>query len=195
MSKKRPNTLFTMSTTLLIIAGVAGICLSTVYSLTKEPILEVVRKKTENAILEVVPQFDSRETKQVISYDNGDSLTLHYVFNQGELVGVAVESYTNAGFSGLIRVMVGFAPDLSITGTKVLEHKETPGLGTKMEDDDFKIQFIGKQPESFNLGIRNKDIGGEVDGITAATISARAFCDAVDRAYKTVNKHIDTTQN
>jgi electron transport complex protein RnfG len=68
----------------------------------------------------------------------------------------------------------------------VLEHKETPGLGTKMTDPSFKDQFNGKNPDSFQLKVK-KD-GGKVDAITAATISSRAFCDAVGKAHKTLKK-------
>ena len=68
----------------------------------------------------------------------------------------------------------------------VLEHKETPGLGTKMTEPLFKNQFIQKNPSEFILKVK-KD-GGPVDAITAATISSRAFCDAVQRAYNTLQK-------
>ena len=77
--------------------------------------------------------------------------------------------------------MVGFDESGNILDVSVLEHKETPGLGTKMDDDKFKEQFRGKNPEEFNLEVK-KD-GGEVDAITAATISSRAFSDGVQRAY------------
>jgi electron transport complex protein RnfG len=86
--------------------------------------------------------------------------------------------------------MVGFSPDGTIRNTAVLEHKETPGLGDKMETEksDFPDQFKGENPADFGLSV-TKD-GGDVDAITAATISSRAFCDAVDRAYKTfMNKN------
>jgi electron transport complex protein RnfG len=68
----------------------------------------------------------------------------------------------------------------------VLEHKETPGLGTKMAEPKFKDQFNGKNPADYDLKVI-KD-GGPVDAITAATISSRAFCDAVQRAYNTLQK-------
>ncbi len=67
-----------------------------------------------------------------------------------------------------------------------LDHKETPGLGTKMTEPEFKEQFTGKNPAEFTLKVK-KD-GGPVDAITAATISSRAFCDAVQRAYNTLQK-------
>ena len=80
--------------------------------------------------------------------------------------------------------MVGFLPDGTIHNISVLEHKETPGLGDKMTKakSDWSVQFNGKDPSDFKLMV-TKD-GGDVDAITASTISSRAFCDAVDRAYK-----------
>ncbi|MGB4293017.1 MAG: FMN-binding protein [Bacteroidales bacterium] len=68
----------------------------------------------------------------------------------------------------------------------MLEQKETPGLGTKMTEPFFKDQFNGKNPANFKLKVK-KD-GGEVDAITAATITSRAFCDALERAYNTLKK-------
>ena len=102
------------------------------------------------------------------------------------IVGYAVNSYTNNGFSGYISLMAGFKPDGSVIGISVLEHKETPGLGTKMTEPEFKEQFTGKNPGESMLKVK-KD-GGDIDAITAATISSRAFCDAVQRAYNTLKK-------
>ena len=85
--------------------------------------------------------------------------------------------------------MVGLLADGSISNTAVLAHKETPGLGDKMDiaKSDFPAQFIGKNPAEFKLSV-TKD-GGDVDAITAATISSRAFCDAVERAYITLKNN------
>ena len=80
--------------------------------------------------------------------------------------------------------MVGLLPDGTIYDTAVLTHKETPGLGDKMDKNKSKFsgQFKRKNPSTFSLKVK-KD-GGAVDAITAATISSRAFCDAIQRAYK-----------
>jgi electron transport complex protein RnfG len=82
--------------------------------------------------------------------------------------------------------MVGLKPDGTIFDTKVLEHQETPGLGTKMMEPRFKDQFVGKNPGTDKIKVK-KD-GGEIDAITAATISSRAFCDAVMRAWNAWQK-------
>ena len=77
--------------------------------------------------------------------------------------------------------MVGFLPNGCIYNIEVLELKETPGLGTKMTEEKFKGQFKNKNPKNFKLIVKKDN--GDVDAITAATISSRAFCDAVQRAY------------
>jgi electron transport complex protein RnfG len=77
--------------------------------------------------------------------------------------------------------MVGFNPDGSIQNIVVLEQKETPGLGTKMKEVKFLNQFKGKNPSQFNL--KPKKDGGDVDALTGATISTRAFGEATQMAY------------
>jgi electron transport complex protein RnfG len=116
----------------------------------------------------------------------GDSLDIYPAKLNGEIVGFAVNTYTKKGFSGNISLMTGFKSDGTILNIAVLEQKETPGLGTKMNEPEFKEQFNGKNPAEFVLKVK-KD-GGPVDAITAATISSRAFCDAVWRAYNSLQK-------
>jgi electron transport complex protein RnfG len=79
--------------------------------------------------------------------------------------------------------MVGILADGTLKNISVLQHAETPGLGSKMSEPAFKDQFNDKRADSFNFKVK-KD-GGDVDAITAATISSRAFCDAVNRALST----------
>ena len=103
----------------------------------------------------------------------------------GQVVGGAVESNTKKGFSGEIRVIVGFDMDGKILNYSVLQHAETPGLGAKMQEwfraDKNKQSVLGRTIPDGGLKV-TKD-GGDVDAITAATISSRAFLDAVNRAY------------
>ncbi len=79
--------------------------------------------------------------------------------------------------------MVGFSPDGTITDIAVIQHQETPGLGDKINKSKsgFSLQFQGKNPANFKLSVE-KD-RGDVEAITASTISSRAYCDAVQRAY------------
>ncbi|MCF8364184.1 MAG: RnfABCDGE type electron transport complex subunit G [Bacteroidales bacterium] len=169
-----------MFLTLLIVTAVSSLAASSVYNLTKEPIAEVQRIKQQKAIEQVMPGFTNYIRKAVKPEDASDSLIFFNGFKNETAIGVAVNTYTNIGYSGLIKLMVGFQPDGTITNVEVLEQKETPGLGTKMATS-WKDQFMGKNPKEFKLAVK-KD-GGDVDAITAATITSRAFCDAVQRAY------------
>ncbi|MGM0650312.1 MAG: RnfABCDGE type electron transport complex subunit G [Bacteroidota bacterium] len=184
---KKESTLLNMVLTLFLVTAAAGLALAMVYNATYEPIQEAKQKNLEEALSRVLPEFDKIEPKtgiEVTPEDGEDPLTFFKAYKNDEHVGTAVKAYTDKGFSGRFWIMVGFLPDGTISNTAVLEHKETPGLGDKMEADkgDFPEQFKGKKPKNFTLTV-SKD-GGDVDAITAATITSRAFCDAADRAYK-----------
>jgi len=185
---KTESTFKNMLLVLLSISLIASFSLGAVYNLTKEPIAKAQQAKKEAAIKQVVPEFDQLEPVSVTPDDGGDPLTINKAMKNGEVVGYAVETYTDKGFSGRILLMVGFLPDGSIVNTAVLKHTETPGLGDKMDASKsaFPEQFKSKNPEVYKLKVK-KD-GGEVDAITAATITSRAFCDGVQRAYDVVKK-------
>jgi len=177
-----------MLLSLTLISLGASAALGYVYELTKEPIAVSVMNKKIGAIKLVVPEFNNNPNEEMIllATGDGDSLEVYPAKKDSVIVGYAVKTFTDKGFSGYISVMAGFKPDGAIMDLTVLEHKETPGLGTKMTDPSFKDQFNGKNPDSFQLKVK-KD-GGKVDAITAATISSRAFCDAVGKAHKTLKK-------
>lgn len=189
---KKESTLVNMLVALFVITFVASTSLGLVYQVTKEPIAAAKLAKKIEAIQNVVPEFNNQPNAEEykVATENGDSLTLYPAKKDGELVGTAVESSTNLGFTGEIKVMIGFLPDGTIKDVAVLEHKETPGLGDKMErkKSDWGLQFQGKNPATFKIAV-TKD-GGDVDAITASTISSRAFCDAVERAYITYMKGV-----
>jgi len=185
MSKKPESTFINMVIRLFIVVGVAGAVLGFVYMQTFDVIAAAKQKKLEEAIGKVVPQFDTLIVYTRMPDTGKDSLTFYEAYNNDSLVGTAIETYTEKGFSGVFKIMVGFDTKGVIIKTAVLEHKETPGLGDKMDKkkSDWSNQFNGKDPQEYNLSV-TKD-GGDVDAITAATISSRAFCDAMTRAYKT----------
>jgi Na+-translocating ferredoxin:NAD+ oxidoreductase subunit G len=177
-----------MVLSLTLISLVASAGLGFVYEFTKEPIELSNLNKKVNAIKQVLPEFNNNPYKEMfrLPTGEGDSLDIFPARKDSIIVGYAVNTYTRKGFSGNITLMAGFKPDGTIVNISILEHKETPGLGTKMSEPKFKDQFITKNPSDFPLKVR-KD-GGPVDAITAATISSRAFCDAVQRAYNTIKK-------
>jgi electron transport complex protein RnfG len=185
---KTESTFRNMVLSLTLISLGAAACLGFVYEFTKKPIeLSNLNKKLD-AIKLVVPEFTNNPNSEMFKLPTGegDSLEIYPAKKGDVVVGYAVNTYSKKGFAGKITLMAGFRPDGSILNIKVLEQKETPGLGTKMTEPAFKDQFNDKDPAQFNLKVK-KD-GGPVDAITAATISSRAFCDAVQRAYSTLQK-------
>ncbi|MEA2106484.1 MAG: RnfABCDGE type electron transport complex subunit G [Bacteroidota bacterium] len=183
MAKKESN-FKNMVFTLFMVTFIASAALGYIYEITKEPIAASKLAKQNNAIKQVVPEFNNEPGKESYKMGvDGDTLEFFPAKNDGELVGTAVSTFTNKGFGGNIKIMVGFLPDGTIHNISVLEHKETPGLGDKMQKSksEWSVQFNGKNPADYKLKV-SKD-GGDVDAITASTITSRAFCDAVERAY------------
>lgn len=179
-----------MLLSLLFISAGMSAALGFVYTLTKGPI-EIANKQAEiQAVKDVLPAFDNDPTTGVKSIDG---LDYYVATTQGQPTGYAVKTFTDKGFSGRFTVMVGFKPDGSINKIKVLDQKETPGLGTKMKEPKFSDQFLDKNPAIFTLKVK-KD-GGQVDAITAATISSRAYCDAVQKAYHGFLKNLAENEN
>jgi len=181
---KKESTFLNMFLTLLIVTAVSSLAASAVYNLTKGPIAEVARMKQQRAIEQVMPGFTSYDEVRVMPLNGKDSLSMFKGIKDGVEIGTAVNTYTYVGYSGLFKIMVGFDNEGKIINTEVLEQKETPGLGTKMALPKFKDQFVGRNLADFGkTGIQVTKDGGVIDAITAATITSRAFCDAVNRAY------------
>jgi len=185
MASKKESNFLNMVLTLFLVAAIAALALGGVYVVTKEPIALAKKKKLEAAIKKVLPEFDTIQTKMVKAVDSEDSLTFYIASNKNKVIGTAIKSFTMKGFGGEIEIMVGILDDGTINNTAILSHKETPGLGDKMDikKSNFPEQFMGLNPAGKVLKVK-KD-GGTIDAITAATISSRAFCDAINRAYET----------
>lgn len=178
------STFKNMVLVLFVITAVAGAAVGYVYSLTKEPIELAKLQKKLNALGEVLPSFDNQPTNDVIvTQVDGIDINIYPGKDAGEVKGYAVESLTNQGFSGTIKIMVGFDITGKIINIEMLEQAETPGLGAKLADKDniVKVSFIGHSPADLQMAVK-KD-GGDIDAITASTISSRAYIDAVRRAY------------
>lgn len=193
---KLESTFRNMVVVLTSITLIAAVALGSVYSLTKGPIEASKVAKKENAIREVLPAFDRLDEEQSVQVDGlPDPLFIYKAYQKDDFVGAAVQTYSKNGFGGEISVMVGFDVDGNIVNYTVLEQKETPGLGTKMTDwfktEKGRQDIRGLNPQKNNLTV-SKD-GGDVDAITAATISSRAFLESIRSAYKAYNNDYDST--
>lgn len=196
------NMLLSLFTICIVAAGL----LAQVNSMTKEPIEESKALKLEEAIRDVVPAFDNDPAAEAykVATDGGDSLLVYPAKMGDEIVGFAVKSFSNKGFAGDIEVMVGFDTQNTIVNYAVLSHAETPGLGSQMVDwfkpqvqsfslveklfgfemkqSEANSSIIGKSPATANLQVAND--GGDIDAISASTITSRAFLEAVRKAYE-----------
>jgi len=173
----------------LVLSGIALFAagtLASMYEFTKEPIAASKIAKQQNAIKEVLPASFDHLAEPIELSIGADKLVVYKAYDaKNEFIGAAVESPSNNGFSGKITIMVGFNNVGEIVNYSVLEQKETPGLGTKMVDwfktNKAKQSIIGKNPAETNLTV-SKD-GGDIDAITASTISSRAFLSTIRNAY------------
>ena len=179
-----------MSLSLGLICIAAGGILAAMNDITREPIAISKKAKVENALKAVLPDFDNSPSEEAhwAGLSEGDSLKVYPAKKNGQWVGSAVESNSMKGFSGEIKIMVGIDAEGKIINYKVLEHAETPGLGEKMDDwfrsDKNGQSVLGKNLSRGSLTV-TKD-KGEIDAITGATISSRAFLEALSRAYSAV---------
>ena len=163
-----------MTLCLFLICLVCSSLLAGVYALTKSPIEEAAKAKNEAAIKEVLPENATsiEQERTVTMGDKEYSYNLAYD-EQGNTVGCAINVST-LGFGGPILIKVGFDSEGVIYNTKVLSQSETPGLGAKCtEVGGFAEQFKGFNPSEKKLSVK-KD-GGDVDAITASTITSRAY--------------------
>jgi electron transport complex protein RnfG len=177
-----------MFLSLSLICLTVALLLAQVNKMTATPIAEAKAMKLQNAIREVVPAFDNDPVAEAfrMADGSGDSLLVYPAKKGDELVGFALNSYSNNGFSGKIEIMVGFDMEHRIINYAVLQHAETPGLGSRMTEwfrDATKPgqSIIGRDLSQGALSVTRD--GGNVDAITASTITSRAFLEAVNRAY------------
>lgn len=179
----------TLRNMVLCLTGVCLLCaaiLGVVYAVTYDPIQAAAQKALQEALSLVLPQEGDIQTDaQTLNYNGVDYQ--YYVQTVGsEPSAWAVKSTVN-GFGGPLTVLVGIQKGGKIFCTKVLEHSETPGLGAKCQTDEhFLDQFKGFDTAQGSLVVK-KD-GGDIDAITASTITSRAYTLAVANAVKVVEQ-------
>lgn len=210
------SSMISLLVTLVIVTGVSAFSLGFVYKWTKEPIAQAKAEKQMRAIESVVGNYDNDPLTDAyhVFKEKGENHRHHYrkghrneaentenlkveklVFYPAKIKDqmsvTAVQATSEKGYSGKIELMVGLDPYGVIKKIEVLSHSETPGLGSKITDQAFLSQFIGKTLESEEFKVK-KD-GGTIDAISGATISSRAFCDAVTQAIDAFKQTNDET--
>lgn len=166
------------------VCALAGLSLAFVNEKTKAPRAYQDRLKLLNALNMVLPEHDNEPDKDSVALGG----TTYYVSkSQGKVNGIAFETSSDKGYSGLIRIIVGVRPDGEILSVGIVEQKETPGLGSKIAEPRFTDQYKGKTLRNAQWKVK-KD-GGEFDEISGATISPRAVTNAVKTGLETFEKN------
>lgn len=195
--KKLESSITNMVLVLVGVALITGGILAYVNHITEAPIKLQAEKTLADGIKAVMGgvQLSVAENdtiKQTIKGKEAVFVIHKTVDSNKQDLGVAVES-TTGGFGGDLKVLVGFDKDGNILGYTILQHAETPGLGAKADkwfQKDGKGSIVGKNPNKDNLTVK-KD-GGDIDAITASTITSRAFLLAVTQAYNAYKSgHVD----
>ena len=179
-----------MSLCLLVICLVCSALLAGVYALTADPIAKAAQAKNEAAIKEVLPDTAVTIEEESSIVVDGQTYTYNRAFdNLGNTVGCAINVSAN-GFGGPIVIKVGFGVDGVIWNTKVLSQAETPGLGAKCVEPSFSDQFKGFNPAEKKLAVKKDN--GDVDAITASTITSRAYANGLAAAAKVFGEIVGT---
>lgn len=181
MAKKETG--FKVIMVMVIIAMFSAVLLAYVNTVTRGPIEVNKKAEVKRAIKYVLKGVDVSsvpEDPQTLTIDNSPVKYFIAPADSGKIAGAAFVVKGPNGFSGDFDIMVGIGADGSIIDTYVLDHKETPGLGDKMTKEPFQKQFRGKSLTNTKWQVK-KD-GGDIDALTAATISSRAFTQGAKRA-------------
>ncbi len=182
------------SALLALFALLTAFLIAGTWLLTKDTIATERRKAEEQALLEIIPRerHDNSmldDTRPLTAGSHGlglrDNRSLYVARRNGQPVAVIVPVVARDGYSGDIELIVGVNADGSIAGVRVLGHRETPGLGDKVDlkKSDWILDFNGRSlgnPAPARWAVRKDD--GVFDQFTGATITPRAVVAAILRA-------------
>lgn len=180
----------------LICAIITG-TLAVVNGITKPVIEEREKTELQESLSSVLPGTDefgaavNRDELVSAGYKPGERIrNLYKGINRGDLVGYVVE-VASRGYGGDISMLVGIDNDLTVVGVKILSHSETPGLGSKADNDEYLKQYLGEIPEALYHVVKKapaKD--GDIEAITSATVTSRAIANGISEAASLVRDYI-----
>lgn len=184
---------------LFVITLISGFLLGAVYQVTKVPIQMAEAKESLHKYKEAFPEasdftFDQAiqdqvdVSKELLAEQKPElgnvavNVALKAVDASGNVIGHIITSSSDDSYGGTVKVSVGIMLDGSITGVEILEINDTPGLGLKAKEPEFKDQFKGKSVEEFTVTKMGSTSDSEIDSISGATITSNAVTHAVDAA-------------
>lgn len=179
--------MFAMGRFLFIVTAIAGVMLALTESVTAPNIKRNREKAFEEARQSVLPKAKRFETSEIFADSATQTFFLGFDENN-DFVGV-VQTASPKGYGGEIEMMVGLNADNSFSDVKIMSLRETPGLGTKLNSETFLTRFLEVARKTTDASrLRVKQEGGDVDAITAATISSKAFCSGIRESVGKANR-------
>ena len=180
---------FKLTGVLFLICLISGALLAAVNSATKDAINKAGMAEKLDAIKQVLPSKEAVEFDvKTIKIKHNDATWIFYVArDQDKFVGAAVECSSNKGYSGEVRIMLGINAEDNVQAIAIVAQAETPGLGARMVEPAFKDQFKNKNITTTKWAVTKDQ--GDIDQITAATISSRAVVDAVKSGIDVFKEH------
>lgn len=184
------SSLKNMALCLTLVCLFCSAVLAVVYAVTYEPIQAAAAKELADGINKVLPEGGELSAMETAEFA-GQKFEYYKSAVSGETAAYAVKS-TTIGFGGPLTLMVGVLPDGTVFNTSVLTCNETPGLGAKCTSDaGFMNQWKNLSPDKV---IKVKKDGGDIDAITASTITSRAYSLAVSNAVEFVKSLAGTNK-
>ncbi len=182
MADKKQDNIIKNAMILFVITVIAGMLLGLTYEVTKEPII-VQQEKTKNAALQAVVT-NATAFNQIDAVGGYIGVNGVYEAVEGEeIIGYAFEMTATEGYGGDISLMVGIGLDQTILGIDVVKHSETPGLGAKADEAEFKSEFAGEDAVDLTVvKVSPSDTVGDISSISGATITSRSVTNAVNVA-------------
>lgn len=153
-----------LSFILTLLCAITGAALAATYAKTRPIIEEHEARVLEENLKALLPAADGFELQEGEAGED----SVYYVGHKGQEQVGAIALFTQGGYGGDVKMMMGVDMEGRITGLRIMEHSETPGLGAKITEDWFISQFENKKVTDPLV------IGQDVDAITGATISSRS---------------------
>lgn len=175
---------------LFVIALVSSILLAFSYSVTKEPIAKQQLLKQTQALSAVLPEAEFSEVTGADFSSHPAVLALFQATKDGQAAGYAFKVASEEGYSGHIELVVGISAEGRISGVDIVDQSETPGLGAKSDDEDFKAQYAEKPLEELTVVKTEPTADAQIQSISGATITSRAVTGAVNEAIAYYNENL-----
>ena len=176
--------MFKTGTFLFVVAAISGILLAFTQSLTAPVIAQNQLNAEIKAQNDVLP---SKVFADITSTKDGKTLNYKVGFDNKDQITGAVFKVSPKGFGGIINIIVGINAEGKVLNYKILSLNETPGLGNKLKSKEFESKMLALLTSDKKPVFKVKKDGGDVDAITAATISSRAFCTGIREAQENFN--------